>query len=60
MLFANSLLWGAYGYVVVDDSSVFVPNAVGSVVAGIQLCVHLAFALGAVKSKGLGVRVASL
>jgi len=59
-MFVNSLLWFAYGYAVVDDQSVMVPNAVGAGVSFIQLLVHLVFASGLVKTKALGVRVASL
>ena len=60
MMFTNSVLWFVYGYAVVDDQSVMVPNLVGAFVASIQLIVHLAFYMGIVKAKAMGVRMASL
>ena len=59
-MFANAVLWGAYGLVVVNDSSIIIPNAVGALVSLLQLVVHVVFASGLVKAKGMGVRVASL
>lgn len=58
MLFTSNVLWFVYGYVMADDSSIWIPNSFGAAVSAVQLVVHAVFALNLVQRGG--VRVASL
>ena len=40
---ANSLLWTIYGFYGIDDVFVYVPNAIGAVLASLQLSLTIAY-----------------
>lgn len=48
MMFASGFLWFLHGWVLANDSSIYIPNFVGSLVSGVQILIHLVFAVGLV------------